>query len=147
LILSIFQLLYTSTARPGLAKAELEAILEAAQRNNAKRSLTGFLIFDGHHFIQLLEGTEHDVQNTYKKIAGDGRHTSVEPLLQDMKPTRSLSNWAMAYTQIDGDGTRLSGGSMDTSSALELASMLKQNATPMRLIISEFLSSAFSKDR
>jgi len=143
---SIFQLLYTSTAREGLAKPELDAILEAAQRNNAKINVTGFLIFDGTSFIQLLEGNERDVQAVYQKIQGDPRHSQVEPLLQDTKPNRSLSNWAMAYTQLDNDGHRQSGGSMDSSSARELATMLKQNATPMRLIIAEFLSAAFSKN-
>lgn len=143
--MSIFQLLYTSTAKHAMAQSELDTILESAQRNNAKVGVTGFLIFDGKSFIQLLEGGERDVQAVYKKILDDPRHSQVEPLLQDMKPTRSLSNWAMAYTQLDSKGHRQSGGSMDPSNARELATMLKQNATPMRLIIAEFLSTAFSK--
>ncbi len=143
--MSIFQLLYTSTAQKKLAQAELDSILEAAQRNNAKINVTGFLIFDGRSFIQLLEGDERDVMKVYDRIQSDPRHSAVEPLLQDMKPTRSLSNWAMAYTQLDNEGRRQSGGSMDPSNARELAAMLKQNATPMRLIIAEFLSNAFSK--
>ncbi len=145
--MSIFQLLYTSTAQSDSSKAELDSILEAAQRNNAKANVTGFLIFDGVNFIQLLEGAERDVRRIYQTILEDKRHTSVEPLLQESKAARSLSNWAMAYTQIDKDGLRQSGGSMNASYALELASMLKQNATPMRLIISEFLSAAFAKSK
>ncbi len=144
--MSVFQLLYTSTAEHALAQSELDSILESAQRNNAKVDVTGFLIFDGKSFIQLLEGDECNVQAVYKKILDDPRHSQVEPLLQDTKPTRSLSNWAMAYTQLDNDGRRQSGGSMDPSNARELAAMLKQNATPMRLIIAEFLSAAFSKN-
>tara|TARA_R110002096_G_scaffold6160_2_gene28135 strand:+ start:1159 stop:1269 length:111 start_codon:yes stop_codon:yes gene_type:complete len=35
---------------------------------------------------------------------------------------------------------------MDMSNAREIASLLKQNATPMRLIISDFLTSAFAKN-
>lgn len=143
--MSIFQLLYTSTAQQGLAKRDLDTILSSAQRNNAKVNVTGFLIFDGAHFIQLLEGKKGDVEAVFRKIEGDARHSAVEPLLQDTKPTRSLSNWAMAYTSLDREGHRQSGGSMDASSALELANMLRQNATPMRLIISDFLSSAFSR--
>ncbi len=144
--MSVFQLLYTSTAQQALSQSELDAILESAQRNNAKVDVTGFLIFDGTSFIQLLEGDEQNVQTVYQKIMGDPRHSQVEPLLQDIKPTRSLSNWAMAYTQLDTEGRRQSGGSMDASNARELVSMLKQNATPMRLIIAEFLSAAFTKN-
>lgn len=142
--MSIHQLLYTSTAQPGLAQTDLDAILRAAQSNNSVVGVTGFLIFDGRNFVQLLEGAERDVQAVYRKIETDDRHASLEPLLQETKATRSLSNWAMAYTRLDREGHRQSGGTMDSSSAMELATMLKQNATPMRLIISEFLSSAFA---
>ncbi|MAN61493.1 MAG: hypothetical protein CMI60_06035 [Parvibaculum sp.] len=144
--MSIFQLLYTSKAQQGLAKSDLDAILRTAQHNNAKTDVTGFLIFDGAHFIQLLEGQRSHVETVYRLIESDRRHYSVEPLLQDVKPARSLSNWAMAYTRLDREGRRQSGGSMDMSNAREIASLLKQNATPMRLIISDFLTSAFAKN-
>lgn len=142
--MSVFQLVYTSTAERSLTQSELDSILSSAQRNNAKIGVTGFLIYDGENFIQLLEGDERDVQSIYKRILDDARHSHVEPLLQDTKPNRSLSNWAMAYTQLDHEGRRQSGGSMDPSKARELAAMLKQNSSPMRLIIAEFLSNAFS---
>jgi len=143
--LTIAQLLYTSKARPNLAKSELDAILVSAQRNNAKIGVTGFLLFDGVNFVQLLEGAERDVQQIYRRVCSDDRHSNVEALLQENKPHRSLSNWAMAYSHIDAEGPREFGGSMNGSDAQELIALLKHNPTPMRLIISDFLSDVFSR--
>ena len=47
---------YTSLARPGLQESDLEAIGTTAQRENAARGITGLLIFNGTHFLQIIEG-------------------------------------------------------------------------------------------
>ena len=143
--MTVAQLLYTSKAQPNLAKSELDAILVSAQRNNAKIGVTGFLLFDGVNFVQLLEGAERDVQQIYRRVCSDDRHSNVKALLQENKPHRILSNWAMAYSPIESEGTRKFGGSMNGSDAHELIALLKQIPTPRRLIISDFLSDVFSR--
>jgi hypothetical protein len=49
-------------------------IIETSRKNNAKANVTGFLMFDGAYFAQVLEGTRSSVTHTYNRIVNDNRH-------------------------------------------------------------------------
>ena len=49
------RLLYISTARSPLPKAELETLLRISRRNNVAVGVTGLLIVGGRRFLQALE--------------------------------------------------------------------------------------------
>ncbi|KAA2234608.1 BLUF domain-containing protein [Salinarimonas soli] len=73
----------------------LREILSIARQKNVERDVTGYLIFDKHWFIQILEGDRAHVRATYERIARDPRHTQVT--LLDTKPVRqrTFSQWSM----------------------------------------------------
>ena len=48
--------------------AALEAIINSARIANRAKGLTGLLVFDGHRFLQYLEGDETAVRGLYTKI-------------------------------------------------------------------------------
>ena len=90
----ISQYLYISTA-PSLARSDVDAILEASQRNNAARGVTGLLLYNGRNFLQLLEGDESELVSLMVKISHDPRHTGISMIDRKMVDERVCPNWAM----------------------------------------------------
>lgn len=95
-------LIYRSRARDGLGAHELEALEQRAQQRNASRAITGILLFDGIHFLQLLEGPEEAVQRTYLQISRDPRHHHVVELMHDYGPRRKFEQWGMRVFDLQG---------------------------------------------
>ncbi len=73
----MLQLVYLSTARPALPAAAIDEILAASRRNNHADGLTGLMLYDGYHFLQVLEGKAARVQKLYDRIRADPRHRAV----------------------------------------------------------------------
>lgn len=73
----MLQLVYFSTARPELPATAIDEILAASRRNNHADGLTGLLLYDGYHFLQVLEGEDARVRTAYDRIKADPRHRAV----------------------------------------------------------------------
>jgi len=83
--------------------AELNAIMDAANRNNQRDGLTGALLFDTLWFVQILEGEREAVSKAFCRIARDERHDAVT--LIDVSPAeqRLFANWWMGLGLLRGD--------------------------------------------
>jgi hypothetical protein len=77
--------------------AEIDSILEASRRNNARSGVTGALIFNGGVFAQVLEGPRDAIQSTFERIQRDARHGAVEVLAFERIEERGFPNWSMAF--------------------------------------------------
>ena len=73
----MLQLVYFSTARPELPATAIDEILAASRRNNHADGLTGLMLYDGYHFLQVLEGESARVRHAYDRIKADPRHRAV----------------------------------------------------------------------
>ena len=51
------RLTYISTARPGTAPIDVDAILATSQRSNARDAIADLLIYDGKRFLQVFDPT------------------------------------------------------------------------------------------
>lgn len=91
---------YTSVARPDLQTCDLEAIHETAQRENAARDITGLLIFNGTHFLQILEGRSEQLAQLIENLRRDVRHTRVEVRHDDPMEERSFPGWSMELVKV-----------------------------------------------
>ena len=60
----LVRLLYCSTVN-GIGDKEIEAILDKSRANNALDNITGALIYDGQHFLQILEGGRQNVSKMF----------------------------------------------------------------------------------
>jgi hypothetical protein len=92
------QLVYVSTSRseaPSLV--EIESILSASRRNNARDGLSGLLIVGGRRFLQVLEGPAPQLDATYARIKRDPRHFAVVELSRKPVDKLSFPNWDMGY--------------------------------------------------
>lgn len=74
---------------------QLDDILVSATRNNAARGITGALVFDSEHFVQVLEGELDVVWATFRKLEQDERHHNVQFVEMEALPNRYFGNWAM----------------------------------------------------
>lgn len=86
--------LYISTAN-NLADGQVDAIVAAAQRNNARQDLTGFLYYNGRNFLQLLEGPEAPLLSMIASLARDPRHAGMLTLADEVAGERSCPDWQM----------------------------------------------------
>ncbi|MEE2526588.1 BLUF domain-containing protein [Hyphobacterium sp. HN65] len=99
----VFQLIYTSQPSEAFKqdfRAGLASILGSCRRHNAKSQITGALLFDEHHFIQLLEGDRQSVNEISSRIARDGRHRNTVIVSAEECEARSFPAWAMAFIDI-----------------------------------------------
>ncbi len=100
-------LVYLSQARHGLNHIDVRAILGSAQVRNRRRDVTGFLLYSGKHFVQVLEGRGSVLDDLVAVIRSDSRHErlcvfSRAPIIQ-----RRFGAWAMGFVQSLDDADEL----------------------------------------
>ena len=92
--MKLIQLAYCSQPF-GYSLEILSAILVASRANNRKNDITGALICRSDIFLQLLEGPEQQVNNTFEAIQNDDRHINVHHLINQPVEKRLFPAWAM----------------------------------------------------
>jgi Sensors of blue-light using FAD len=92
------QLIYCSRiAIPAADMADsMACLLVAATARNKQNDVTGCLAYCTEWFIQVIEGSEPAVKETFDRIALDPRHTGVRIINQRDIRGRSFPDWAMA---------------------------------------------------
>jgi hypothetical protein len=98
------QLLYISTATRQMLRVDVESILFTARRTNTANGITGLLISSPQHFMQVLEGDEASVHETYERICTDPRHHAHVILREADVEARQFGQWSMA-SQILTEGS------------------------------------------
>ncbi|HEF0009626.1 MULTISPECIES: diguanylate phosphodiesterase [Citrobacter] len=88
-------IIYRSHLREDTPLKALEDMVTAANIKNRRSDVTGILLFNGHHFFQLLEGPEEQVKEIYRCICNDPRHHNIVELMCDYAPARRFGNVGM----------------------------------------------------
>ncbi len=91
----MFHLIYASSATRLLNAEELREIHVDAVRGNAARGVTGFLLYRGGNFMQVLEGEEPVVRKLFESIRRDARHKDMYVLRESEVPERMFARFAM----------------------------------------------------
>lgn len=102
------QLIYVSAGHRRDMRADVEGILAAARRNNARNGVTGVLLYSGGAFLQVLEGEGDAVEATFQRISRDPRHGSVTIVGDWEIADRSFANWSMGWREL-GESDPLAG--------------------------------------
>jgi transposase len=104
----MLQLVYISTPHGPVMAADLQRILLASRRNNARDGISGLLFFDGTRFLQALEGEQAAVETAFERIRADPRHKGVVVLSKREVDEREFGQWAMASrTAVEGESEML----------------------------------------
>ena len=89
---------------------DLAELLVQARARNERNAVTGMLLYKDGRFIQLLEGHEEQVQESFERIRKDERHTAVELLWLRYVQYRDFPDWTMGFINADKlDSATLSG--------------------------------------
>ena len=100
---SLIEIVYVSRPGKGLSNQTIVEILEVAQARNDECGITGLLLYDGEHFLQVLEGPAVAVWEVYADILADPRHYGVVTVHEGPIARRMFGRWGMAYRRIDID--------------------------------------------
>lgn len=105
--MKLIQLVYVSRGlignTPDLWVNPLERIISSAREFNKFNDVTGYMLFDGIEFAQILEGSEGAVLGTFLRIASDQKHENINLLNRGPIKQRRFENWSMGLA-IRGDG-------------------------------------------
>lgn len=93
----VFQITYSSVAKPELSITEIEEIITQAKQFNTAHDITGCLIYNKGYFLQILEGEKQLVMNLVNSIKLDDRHDHFTILSEGETKLRTFKDWAMAY--------------------------------------------------
>ena len=97
----MFYIIYSSKAAPGIQESDLKDIISTAEKRNNENHITGILIYHDGTFIQMLEGDEDAVNETFDRIQEDARHTTVLKLFSGNEEERHFPKWKMALKVVD----------------------------------------------
>ena len=98
--MTLKSLAYTSLAQLDTAASHLENIHRTARHANALNGITGLLIFNGTHFLQLIEGAHDATDALVENLRRDPRHTGFEIRDCSIAEKRSFPGWSMELVRI-----------------------------------------------
>ncbi|MDQ3245974.1 MAG: BLUF domain-containing protein [Pseudomonadota bacterium] len=96
-------LAYTSLAALDLTASDLEAIHQTARELNALDGVTGLLIFNGTHFLQIIEGGEDSINELVERLRRDVRHSGFEIREEHKVTERAFPDWSMQMVRVSTD--------------------------------------------
>ena len=103
----MLQLAYLSHVADGVTWEDTCDICEHAQNRNRADEITGVLLADGKCFIQVLEGPQFVVEDTFLRLIVDARHHSLTLLSRRLVTAREFGPWDMALIKAEIDRRRV----------------------------------------
>ena len=95
------QLIYTSEATLPFTDEQLQALLRQARRSNEQAGLTGVLLYNDAHFVQVLEGGAEALDALYERLRRDVRHHDLVLLARGPLAARRFGAWAMSFHAVE----------------------------------------------
>lgn len=80
-----------------MTRVEIDAILKQARSHNGETDITGVLFYLEGNFLQLLEGEDPALSDTYLRIKTDPRHHNLIQLVDENIAERSFPDWPMGF--------------------------------------------------
>ena len=88
------RILYVSTADM-LDDGIIGDILKGAAQHNQQTGISGFLLYNGRNFLQLIEGGDAAIGSLMDRIEVDPRHDGVARLYDAAIGERCTPDWSM----------------------------------------------------
>ena len=97
----VHQIAYVSLSEAPLEAEMLSEIMAVSQRNNTRDGISGVLMYHDLEFFQVLEGKQSLVEQCYKRIQHDPRHSSISLMWKGASGAHAFPTWAMGYVGPD----------------------------------------------
>lgn len=89
---------YISDLNGDASFTNLKSIYTTAKENNLKNNITGILIYKNNNFLQVFEGIENTVNDTFKKISADTRHRNLFIIIDKKTENRYFEDYNFGFT-------------------------------------------------
>ena len=99
--MNLKSLTYTSLASLDLDSDGLAAIQRSARELNALDGITGLLVFNGTHFLQIIEGAHQAINDLVERLRRDPRHSGFEVRDERSIAARSFPDWSMELVRVN----------------------------------------------
>jgi Sensors of blue-light using FAD len=86
----IIQLIYKSNLSDQVSQVDLLNLVNTAQQYNHEHEISGFLLSDERHVIQLIEGSPEAIKSLFDKIVHDVRHSGINKLYEEKTTIRTM---------------------------------------------------------
>ncbi len=104
--MALIHLIYVSSARQDLDTPGLDGILDSSVRHNTPQHVTGMLLYASGSFMQVLEGEEAAVDETFSRIEKDPRHTAIVVIDRAPITQRDFDHWSMGFRRLDAEDAK-----------------------------------------
>lgn len=98
--LPIKSLIYVSRAAPDIEADDLDRIHRSAVNLNALDGITGLLVYNGSHFLQIVEGASDAIDDLLQRLRRDPRHSDLEVVDETMVEAISFPDWSMSLVKV-----------------------------------------------
>lgn len=129
----LFELIYRSEADTNVSDDDLLNILSQARSFNSENELTGCLLYNDRHFVQILEGEFNTLNELYARIRKDSRHHDVITLHMKEIASRAYPDWTMAFKALEADDMRSIKSALGISQFKELNSINEESPLSKQL--------------
>ncbi len=100
-------MIYKSVPAENITESNLLDIAERSKGNNIDKGLTGLLVYGNKEFVQVLEGTENDIEVLYQKLLTDKRHSNMKVVKRGKLDRRYLPIWSMGFRSVSNEEMQL----------------------------------------
>ena len=100
--LDLRTLVYGSFASLDFTRSDLERLHDQAAERNRENEITGVLLFNGTHFLQLIEGRPDAIEELMGRIRRDSRHVGIEVEHDGPTEDRFFPDWALGLVHVRG---------------------------------------------
>lgn len=101
MVSSTHQIVYLSRASQRFSEQALAKLERDAATNNSRDGITGLLVYDGIRFLQAIEGPEHVLRRTMKRISADPRHNAIDVVTDRQVDAPQLGEWGMVLRRAE----------------------------------------------
>jgi hypothetical protein len=101
--MTLKSLTYTSLASLDLDGGDIEAIHAKARELNALDGISGLLVFNGTHFLQIIEGSHQAIDDLVERLRRDRRHSAFEVRDEREVESRAFPDWSMELVRVTTD--------------------------------------------
>lgn len=90
-------LIYVSKAEENVDYTEILNILTHSWKYNHNSYISGMLVYDNRHFIQVIQGPIATIDKLYARISHDPRHTDIKLIGEELLHERDCSGWGIGF--------------------------------------------------
>jgi len=101
--MSLYCLVYTSISNQKMSDDNLKELLRKSRLKNETLNITGMLLYLDPFFIQILEGEEAIVNESFNTIRQDSRHQKVKIIFKKPIEERIFPDWTMGFNKISDE--------------------------------------------